>query len=598
MVTKTTDQKEVVPGEKITWTITVTNTGVKDICYLEVKDDLTGFFKEVDYLGSGESLSWETTYTVPMDWYWCDHKDSPYIVNEVDVKAWCCFCEKWLEDCDKDKVYVKDCDSLIITKEYMGEKANTIPDNMDCVPNPNPEPGDTVFYKITVVNKGMCPISCIKISDPTIGYYNTICCLCPSCTQEGAKPWSVMVPYTIPEDWTYCEDGEYLNNEITASGFACGKPVTATDTERIMVNVDHIIEVFKKGPSEASPGQEITYEISVHNAGKQAVCNVKVVDYLSHGAAVPVFQELMDRRCPLDTEIIGCLEPCEWYNYTVTYTVPADWTCMDGFWLYNDAKVTADACCPCEKLFDESMVSTRIVDIACAVEVEKCGPRSAEPGDIVQYKIYVTNPNCKAISCVRVVDETLGLDYVIPWIEPFQTVMVPLYLTDYKVSDDWSFCANGDRIVNTVTVSAKCCDHTLTDSDSHTMKVYDPCDLRLTMESDHPNGANPGDVITYTLRVQNAGSSILSSVMVVDEKLGICDIIECLKPCEWKNYTRTYTVSPDWTYCRDKDMLFNSASASAWCCCPMSGRMNEVCKHAMVEIPDQLRCKHPRGQGA
>ncbi len=37
----------------------------------------------------------------------------------------------------------------------------------------------------------------------------------------------------------------------------------------------------------------------------------------------------------LDYREIPCLDPCEWYNFTVEYTVPADWTCMNGEWLYN-----------------------------------------------------------------------------------------------------------------------------------------------------------------------------------------------------------------------------------------------------------------------
>jgi len=59
-------------------------------------------------------------------------------------------------------------------------------------------------------------------------------------------------------DWTYCDDGEYLVNSVHAAGYACDVAVSADDSVTVLVNVDHIVEVFKSGPSEAAPGETIS----------------------------------------------------------------------------------------------------------------------------------------------------------------------------------------------------------------------------------------------------------------------------------------------------------------------------------------------------
>ncbi len=58
----------------------------------------------------------------------------------------------------------------------------------------------------------------------------------------------------------------------------------------------------------------------------------------------------------------------------------------------------------------------------------------------------------------------------------------------------------------------------------------------------------------------NAGSKVLSSVMIVDEMLNFCETIECLMPCDSETYTLTYTVPEDWTYCCDGSRIENMAS--------------------------------------
>jgi uncharacterized repeat protein (TIGR01451 family) len=375
------------------------------------------------------------------------------------------------------------------------------------------------------------------------------------------------ISYQIPWDWTYCDDGEYLVNSVHAAGYACDVAVSADDTEIVLVNVDHIVEVYKSGPTEASPGETISYQISVRNAGKQPLCCLKVSDYIGNIGDGPVnrpFYYMLDYR------EIPCLDPCEWYNYTVEYTVPADWTCMNGEWLYNSVYVMGKACWPCEMMQGYDYTMTKIVDIQPTIEVEKsvyCKPNGmpiefAVPGQMVWYKFTITNPNCKALGCIEVEDETLGFYQIIPCMEPFEVVDI---WVPFTVPADWSYCEDGEVIENMVEVSAWACTKRVSDSDSMSLMIWDPMDLRISKTADKAE-AMPGETITYTITVWNAGSKVLSSVMIVDEMLNFCETIECLMPCASETYTLTYTVPEDWAFCCHGEWINNTVTAWALGC--------------------------------
>jgi uncharacterized repeat protein (TIGR01451 family) len=550
----------VEPGQTVVFTVTATNPGLNNLCCVEVYVSELGWSKKIEGLMAGTSMSWDIQYTIPASWNHCDNGDS--FVVTAEAKGLCCECSscckgaRWVADTDGMTVGLYDPITLIVDKRFVGIGQGTsvesfvIENSIDM----RPKPGQTVMYEIVVYNKGCLPLSCIEVYDDLTGESWCIPCLLP-CEQKAFK-----VSYQIPCDWTWCDDGEYLVNTATASGWACDVAASDSDSEIVLVNVDHIVEVFKSGPEEAAPGETITYQISVHNGGKQPLCCLKVADFVSNvwfgNMPYRPFHEMLNY-----TEI-DCLDPCEWYNFTVTYTVPEDWTCMNGEWLFNWVEVMGKACWPCEMLKDGDLVWTKIVDVEPSIEVEKYGPCIAEPGDVIYYNIVITNPNCFALGCVEVVDEMLDYYSVIPCLEPFETVVIPVKFT---VPADWSYCVDGEYINNTVKASAWACTSRISDTDTHSLMVWDPMDLRISKVADK-NEVMPGETITYTIKVWNAGSKVLSSVMIVDEMLNFCATIECLMPCEEETYTLTYTVPEDWTLCCDGEWVNNTVMAWALGC--------------------------------
>lgn len=82
-IEKTADKSTISGiGEVITYTLTVTNTGDASLTNVTVTDPLTGFEETVDVLEAGESVSFETEYTVTQE-----DLDKEGVLNVATVTA-------------------------------------------------------------------------------------------------------------------------------------------------------------------------------------------------------------------------------------------------------------------------------------------------------------------------------------------------------------------------------------------------------------------------------------------------------------------------------------------------------------------------------
>ncbi|MFP4169647.1 MAG: hypothetical protein ACLFUV_01290 [Methanomassiliicoccales archaeon] len=562
-----TGPESAEPGETVTWTITVENTGCFPLQCVEIWDNLEGMemlHEQIETLAPGEQVTFEVSWTVPADWSLCC--DGEYVVNEVDVKAYCCECEMWVDDEAQEVLDIIDPCDLRIEKSIVSDDVRPEQTETCCIDDGCFYPGQWITYRIEVMNHGSNPITCIGVWDPALDWEASICGL-SSCESEVFE-----VDWQVPCDWNYCEDGEWFNNTAYASGWCCDQQVTAEDSASAKICVDCSVELYKTGPETAVPGETIQYEIAVHNTGKNPLCCIRVADYLTidDSDSVPVWW-------PVDSMTIDCLEPCEWYNFTVEFTVPDDWTyCAYGDMLYNHVELFGQCCC-CV-VTDEACMVTEIVDIPPTIDVEKekLGGDEAVPGECITYEITISNPNEYALSCIHVVDEMLGLDEYICCLEPCSEVV---WRIDYQVPADWSYCEDGEWLINEIFVEGYYFDQYVSDEDMEDVYIWDCCDLRVYKSADVTD-AEPGDTINYTITVWNAGMNPISCVDVTDEMLGLDEHILCLESCESVTYEMQYTVPEDWTYCCDGEWLTNTAEAVGFCC----GEMVEASAEVSVMI--------------
>ncbi len=273
----------VEPGQTVVFTITVTNLGVNNLCCVNVTAYELGWSKKIEGLMAGQSMSWDVQYTIPASWNHCDNGDKlcrDGLRRGIVLRVLLMLQGRALGPGQGRNVPLacNDPITLIVDKTYIGirQGSEVRASSLRTMSIRGQNRDRWSLYEIVVYNKGCLPLSCIEVYDDLIGYVGCIPCLLP-CEQKAFK-----VFYEIPCNWTYCENGEYLVNTATAEGWACDVAVSSSDSETVLVNADHIVQVYKSGPAEATPGETITYQISVYNGGKQPLCCLKVVDFVSN----------------------------------------------------------------------------------------------------------------------------------------------------------------------------------------------------------------------------------------------------------------------------------------------------------------------------
>jgi len=81
-------------------------------------------------------------------------------------------------------------------------------------------------------------------------------------------------------------------------------------------------------------------------------------------------------------------------------------------------------------------------------------------------------------------------------------------------------------------------------------------EMTITKTADE-NEVNVGDTITYTIKVKNTGDATLTNISVVDEMVGLDEVIESLAVNQTETFTVTYIATID-----DVGVLENTATAT------------------------------------
>ncbi len=237
------------------------------------------------------------------------------VENEAGACAYCCECGKWVkdEDCiDVEIIYPPQIE-IIKTANVSVAYANPLYGN------------NRSTYTLTVRNIGPYPITCVHVVDESSDVDEWICCLMPCrlpCevadmadartiddwrrglrlpilpgrNDELSGPKEIKT--TVPADWAWCDDGDYLVNTATASGYACGIPVSDSSSVSIEIKDEYHLEIEKSAPEVVYQGQTITYEILVRNAGSKILSYIDVVDDVDKDGddRLPVHHRMPDTR--------------------------------------------------------------------------------------------------------------------------------------------------------------------------------------------------------------------------------------------------------------------------------------------------------------
>ncbi|MUT64657.1 DUF11 domain-containing protein [Paenibacillus sp. NEAU-GSW1] len=138
-------------------------------------------------------------------------------------------------------------------------------------------PGDTVVYTIRVANTGLVTVTGIEVSDPLLGFVETIAVLEPGQTVVITRS------FTIPLD---AANGSVISNVATVVSVEAPEE---SDSSEVIVVVPPVIPPVVPPPvtvgksaslNEAAVGETITYTIVIVNRGTVPIIDLRLSDVL------------------------------------------------------------------------------------------------------------------------------------------------------------------------------------------------------------------------------------------------------------------------------------------------------------------------------
>ncbi|SEI83170.1 CshA/CshB family fibrillar adhesin-related protein [Demequina mangrovi] len=555
-IEKTADPSgEVLPGDTVTYTVTVENIGQADYTAeapASFTDDLTEVLDDATYnddetASSGDvsyaepTLSWEgalavgetvtITYSVTVD----DPPDGDGLLTNAVVGPPESNCDDGTEEGCTTEVPVK---ALEIVKSSDGDGSTL--------------PGDVVTYTITVTNTGEVDYTAddpASLEDDLSGILDdavfnddeaatsgTVDFTDPTLSWEGplAAGETVTITYSVTVNDPLSGDGEMFNVVVGPPESNCDTADT-TDPDCVEPNPIQALEIEKSADpdGEVLPGGTVTYTVTVTNTGQ--------TDYTAENPASfdDDLTDVLDDATYNDdaTAAIGTASYTEpilsWEgplavgeSITVTYSVTVDDPPTGDGLLVNAVVGPPESNCDDGAADEGADPCTTEVPVK-ALEIEKVADPADEvlAGDTVTYTVTVTNSG--------------EADYTAEDPASFDDDLTEV-LDDATYNDDESATsgdvtfsdptlhwegalAAGETVTVTYSVTVT---EPLTGDGLLTNAVVGPpesnCDdgteegcttevpvkaLELAKFSDAVGRAQPGDVVTYTITITNTGQA-------------------------------------------------------------------------------------------
>lgn len=258
-------------------------------------------------------------------------------------------------------------------------------------------PGGAVTYTLTVTNRGPSRARAVEVLDllPTtpaafvVAGAGTLGCVndggaaggTPTCAL-GDLAAGATASYTLFATAGAAE-GDYVNLASVASTTPDGAPGDESASATVTVTTDADLAITKTGAAEATAGTELTYTITVSNAGPAAATHVAVLDLLPAG--VTYVADSLGCGAALTACALPDLAPGASQAFTVTVAVAASTLGP----IANTVAVASD-----DDPFpdnDEATATTTVTGRADLRVVKVDDPDPVTAGGVLDYAITVTN---------------------------------------------------------------------------------------------------------------------------------------------------------------------------------------------------------------
>ncbi len=391
-VLKGDGHKEVHPGEILTYSITVTNTGTQEAPAVQVTDTFSAKLRDVSWcvpggqpdcahphsgdiawtvpLASKASVRFTATATVRLD-------ARGRITNEACAQApgEQKFCG---QDKPPDEITSPPCTPVNLGLVKSGPASA--------------KPGQRITYTLTATNRGTCPATGVHLEDPIpVGLLAVGATLPVGCSIVAGKVACDLPDIAFPDSDAVHLQFDVLEtcaltvvNHATVSANEQG-PVLSNPVSTAVVRVANLT-LTKTAPASVRAGEPVPYVLTVTNLGPDVACGVVVSDPIPAGLASP---ELVPPCGVVGNEIrcaLGELSVGTSYALPVSFTAPGA-----ACGIANTATVSAVP--PAADPQPDNDAGTVTTSIVADLSITKTARRAtASPGDALSYTIVVSNP--------------------------------------------------------------------------------------------------------------------------------------------------------------------------------------------------------------
>jgi uncharacterized repeat protein (TIGR01451 family) len=483
-----------VAGEVISYTIGVQNTGTQTLTGVTVSDPfISNLTRIADTTGDndnllevGETWAYTASHTVTQ----AEIDSGNNIVNVATADS-----NETGPDTDDASIPVAQNPSLNITKDA------SVPGNTADVA------GEVISYTIGVQNTGNQTLTGVTVSDPFISNLTRIADTTGDNDNllEVGETWAYTASHTVTQ--AEIDSGNNIVNVATADSNETGPD---TDDASIPVAQNPSLNITKDasvpGNTADVAGEVISYTIGVQNTGNQTLTGVTVSD---------PFISNLTRIADTTGDNDNLLEVGETWAYTASHTVTQA-EIDAGVPIVNTA--TADSNETGPDTDDASIPVAQNPSLNITKDASVPGNTADVAGEVISYTIGVQNTGNQTLTGVTVSD---------PFISNLTRIADTTGDNDnlLEVGETWAYTAShtvtqaeidsGNNIVNVATADSN---ETGPDTDDASIPVAQNPSLNITKDATVPGGSADvaGEVISYTIGVQNTGNQTLTGVTVSD----------------------------------------------------------------------------------
>ncbi|MFE0026019.1 internalin [Amycolatopsis sp. NPDC059021] len=551
-IKKTVDKADAKPGEKVTYTVTVRNTGEAPYPGASFTDDLSGVLDDATWNNDATATSGTTSFDAAAQrFHWTGDLAKgatvtvTYSVTVGSPPAGDHRLRNAVTGPEGSPCPPGSTDPACTTDTRIGELRLTKTASPDVA-----KPGEKVTYTVTAHNPGTGTYRGARFSDDLSGVlddatYNddvratggTVSYARPvlSWTHDLPAGATVTITYSVTVD-TPPRGDHRLGNVVTGPPDSTCPPGSNRPECRVVTQLAQLEIKKAASPANPKPGEVVTYSVTVSNPGAADYPGASVTDDLTGVLDDATYNDdakatggSVSYRAP-NLVWTGDVEAGS--AVTITYTVTVGNPPRGDKKLKNAVTGTEDTNCP-----------PGSPDPACGTETplpalkitKRATPEEIKTGDKVTYTVTVENTGEAAYPGASFTDDLSGVlddatygddaradSGVVTFARPNLSWTGDL-AKGAKATITYSVTvtnAGDHRLTNVVSGTGSNCTEGSADPDCRV--VLPKPQLRITKTAD-PKTAVPGGKITYTVRVRNVGEAPQPAASFTDDLTGVLD---------------------------------------------------------------------------